>query len=138
MEMDIQPFGTALAAAGGQGSSTAVLAGIVIVVVLALAYWFFLRRRGSKAGSANAVQDTSGCAALAAGVLSAVGGRGNIAGCDYCATRLRLVIRDYTKVDEKAVKAAGAAGVIRPDKNTCQIILGNRTKAVYDELKKLL
>lgn len=138
MEMEFQPFGTALAAAGGQGSSTAVLVGIAVVVVLALVYWFFIRKRGSKAAGADAVQDTSGCAELAAGVLSAVGGKGNIAACDYCSTRLRLVIRDYTKVDEKAVKAAGAAGVIRPDKNTCQIICGNRTKAVYDELKKLL
>ena len=41
-------------------------------------------------------------------------------------------------VDEKAVKAAGAAGVIRPDKTTCQVIIGTKVQFVYDELKKML
>ncbi len=52
--------------------------------------------------------------------------------------RLRFTIKDYTAVDEKAVKAAGAAGVIRPDKNTCQVIIGTKVQFVYDELKKML
>ena len=42
------------------------------------------------------------------------------------------------KVDEKAVKAAGAAGVIRPSKNACQVIIGTKVQFVYDELKKML
>ena len=56
----------------------------------------------------------------------------------YCATRLRFTIKDYTQVDEKAVKAAGAAGVIRPDKTTCQVVIGTKVQFVYDELKKML
>ena len=46
--------------------------------------------------------------------------------------------RDDTAVDEKAVKAVGAAGVIRPDKTTCQVIIGTKVQFVYDELKKML
>ncbi len=76
--------------------------------------------------------------AIAAGVLKAVGGKENIAKADYCTTRLRLAIKDYTQIDEKAVKAAGAAGVIRPDKNTCQVVIGTKVQFVYDELKKML
>ena len=34
--------------------------------------------------------------------------------------------------------AAGAAGVIRPDKTTCQVIIGTKVQFVYDELKKML
>ena len=41
-------------------------------------------------------------------------------------------------MDEKAVKAAGAAGVIRPDKSTCQVVIGTKVQFVYDELKKML
>ena len=75
---------------------------------------------------------------VASGVLAAVGGKGNIKSVEYCATRLRFEIKDYTAVDEKAVKAAGAAGVVRPSKNACQVIIGPKVQFVYDELKKML
>ena len=75
---------------------------------------------------------------VASKVLAAVGGKDNVAQVDCCATRLRFEIKDYTAVDEKAVKAAGAAGVIRPTKNTCQVIIGTKVQFVYDELKKML
>ena len=38
----------------------------------------------------------------------------------------------------KEIKAAGAAGVIRPSKTTCQVIIGPKVQFVYDEVKKLL
>ena len=44
--------------------------------------------------------------AIATGVLAAVGGKENITGADYCATRLRLEVKDSSAVNEKAVKAA--------------------------------
>ena len=75
---------------------------------------------------------------VAAGVLAAVGGKENVKNVEYCATRLRFEIKDYTAVDEKAVKNAGAAGVVRPSKNACQVIIGPKVQFVYDELKKML
>ena len=75
---------------------------------------------------------------VASGVLAAIGGKGNVKNVEYCATRLRFEIKDYTAVDEKAVKAAGAAGVVRPSKNACQVIIGPKVQFVYDELKKML
>lgn len=76
--------------------------------------------------------------AIAQGVLAGIGGKGNVANVDYCATRLRFEIKDYTTVDEKAIKKAGAAGVIRPSKNACQVVIGPKVQFVYDELKKML
>ncbi len=76
--------------------------------------------------------------AIASGVLAAIGGKGNVANVDYCATRLRFEVKDSTAVDEKAVKAAGAAGVIRPSKTACQVVIGPKVQFVYDELKKML
>ena len=75
---------------------------------------------------------------IASGVLKAIGGKGNVANVDYCATRLRFEVKDSSAVDEKAVKAAGAAGVIRPSKNSCQVVIGPKVQFVYDELKKML
>lgn len=76
--------------------------------------------------------------AIASGVLAGIGGKGNVASVDYCATRLRFDIKDYTAVNEKAIKTAGAAGVIRPNKTTCQVVIGPKVQFVYDELKKML
>ena len=75
---------------------------------------------------------------VASAVLAAIGGKENVKDVGYCATRLRFEVLDNAKVDEKAVKAAGAAGVIRPSKNACQVIIGTKVQFVYDELKKML
>ena len=75
---------------------------------------------------------------VASAVLAAIGGKENVKDVGYCATRLRFEVLDNAKVDEKAVKAAGAAGVIRPRKNACQVIIGTKVQFVYDELKKML
>lgn len=76
--------------------------------------------------------------AVAAAVLAAVGGKENIKGADYCATRLRLEVVDGSKIDEKAVKAAGAAGMIRPSADAAQVVIGPKVQFVYDEFKKML
>ena len=49
----------------------------------------------------------------------------------------RLEVKDTTKVNEKAIKAAGVAGVIRPGKTSVQVIIGTQVQFVADEFKKL-
>ena len=92
----------------------------------------------AEAAEANITLANNDFTAIAAGVLAAVGGKDNVANVDYCATRLRFEIKDHTAVDEKAVKKAGAAGVIRPSKTACQVVIGPKVQFVYDELKKML
>ena len=92
----------------------------------------------AEAAEANITLANNDFTAIASGVLSAIGGKENVANVDYCATRLRFEVKDSTAVNEKAVKAAGAAGVIRPSKNACQVVIGPQVQFVYDELKKML
>ena len=70
-------------------------------------------------------------------VLEGIGGKENVTSIDNCITRLRLEIKDYTKVDEKKIKSAGVAGVIRPGKTSIQVIIGTQVQHVADEFKKL-
>ncbi len=74
---------------------------------------------------------------MARAVLRGLGGAGNILSIDNCITRLRLEIRDMAKVDENAIRAAGAAGVIRPGKNALQVVIGTTVQFVADEMKAL-
>lgn len=70
-------------------------------------------------------------------ILEGVGGKENVTSIDNCITRLRLEIKDYTKVDEKKIKSAGVAGVIRPGQKSVQVIVGTKVQFVADEFKKL-
>ena len=70
-------------------------------------------------------------------VLEGIGGKENVTSIDNCITRLRLEIKDYTKVDEKTIKSEGVAGVIRPGKTSVQVIIGTQVQHVADEFKKL-
>lgn len=71
-------------------------------------------------------------------ILEGLGGKGNIKEIDYCATRLRTDINEYTLVNEKMIKSANVAGVIRPSRSTVQVIVGPKVQFVYDEIRRLM
>ena len=74
---------------------------------------------------------------IAAKILEGVGGKENITSIDNCVTRLRLEIKDQAKVNEKVIKSAGVSGVIRPGKNSLQVIVGTQVQFVADDFKEL-
>ncbi|HJC88653.1 MAG TPA: PTS transporter subunit EIIC [Candidatus Eisenbergiella intestinigallinarum] len=86
----------------------------------------------------SAVLANNDYTAVAKTVLEGLGGKENVTSLDNCITRLRLEIKDYTKVDEKKIKSAGIAGVIRPSKTSVQVIVGTKVQFVADEMKKML
>ena len=75
--------------------------------------------------------------AIAKQILAGCGGKENIASIDNCVTRLRLEVKDMTQVDDKAIKAAGVAGVIKPGKTAVQVIVGTKVQFVADAFSEL-
>lgn len=75
---------------------------------------------------------------VASVILEGLGGKENVKSLENCITRLRLEIKDQSVVDEKKIKSAGVAGVIRPGKNSIQVIVGTKVQFVADEMKKML
>ncbi len=67
-------------------------------------------------------------------ILSAIGGKENLASAAHCATRLRLVIADNNKADKKTLENIdGVKGVFEAS-GQLQIIIGTGTvNKVYDE-----
>lgn len=65
----------------------------------------------------------------------ALGGAANLAAVDACTTRLRLTIRDPSVVDEAALKALGARGVVRPSPDALQVVLGPQADQVAGEIR---
>jgi glucose-like phosphotransferase system IIB component len=68
--------------------------------------------------------------------LAALGGKANIKEIGACITRLRLTLNVEDAIDEKAMKAIGATGVMRMGKNV-QVVVGFEAEQIADEMKKL-
>ena len=71
-------------------------------------------------------------------ILEGLGGKENVTSVDNCITRLRIEVKDYTAVDEKKIKSAGVAGIIRPSKTSVQVVIGPKVQFVADEVNKLM
>lgn len=67
--------------------------------------------------------------------LTALGGSANLASIGACTTRLRLVVADQALVDEAALKALGAMGIIRPSDRAVQVIVGPIADQVAEEIR---
>ena len=50
----------------------------------------------------------------------------------------RIEVKDGTQVNEKKIKAAGVAGVMRPSQTAIQVIIGTKVQFVADEMAKML
>ena len=74
---------------------------------------------------------------IASVILNGLGGKDNVTSIDNCITRLRLEVKDQTLVNDKIIKSAGVAGVIRPSKTSVQVVVGTKVQFVADEFKKL-
>ena len=75
--------------------------------------------------------------AIAKKILEGCGGKENITSIDNCITRLRLEVKDITLVNDKVIKSAGVAGVIKPGKTSVQVIIGTKVQFVADAFTKL-
>ena len=69
-------------------------------------------------------------------VLAVIGGFENITSVDACITRLRITVRDKTKVYKPQLKALGAAGVLEVGDNM-QAIFGTRAEILKGEILEM-
>lgn len=70
-------------------------------------------------------------------IIDALGGADNIEQIEACATRLRTVVLDPTVVDEKALKAAGAYGVLASG-TVLQVIVGGEADGLAMDINDII
>ena len=92
------------------------------------------RERGEVAEAATA--STGGARGEA--FVAALGGVANLVSVDACTTRLRLIVADQSVVDDAALSALGARGIIRPSENAAQVVLGPVADLVAEEIRGTL
>jgi PTS system N-acetylglucosamine-specific IIB component len=70
-------------------------------------------------------------------IVEGLGGADNIIDIEPCITRLRTEVEDPRKVDEKALKAAGAHGVLATG-NVVQVVVGPQADNIASDIEELL
>lgn len=70
-------------------------------------------------------------------ILAALGGADNIIEIEGCITRLRCELNDGSLVNEAALKAAGAMGVVRAG-SVVQVIVGPEADTIAQDIEDLL
>jgi PTS system N-acetylglucosamine-specific IIB component len=70
-------------------------------------------------------------------IVEALGGAGNIVEIEPCATRLRTEVSDPAKVDDAALKAAGAYGVMRSGR-VVQVVVGPEADTIASDIEDIL
>lgn len=73
----------------------------------------------------------------ASAIVAGLGGKDNLEEVDCCATRLRVTVKDGSRVDEAALKATGAHGVILRG-NGVQVIYGPHVTIIRNEVEEIL
>lgn len=90
------------------------------------------RKNGEGQGAAESEED-----ALSRTICQGLGGKKNISDVDCCATRLRCTVHKAELVNDAALKATGASGVVHKG-NGVQIIYGPRVTVIKSNLEDYL
>ncbi|WP_193612471.1 glucose PTS transporter subunit EIIB [Nocardioides lijunqiniae] len=70
-------------------------------------------------------------------ILAGLGGAGNVVEIEPCITRLRTEVKDGGLVDEKALRAAGAHGVMQSG-TVVQVVVGPEADNLADDIEDLM
>ncbi len=118
-----------------------------IGAVYALLYYglfrFFIRRfdlttPGREKGEVAETATQWAGSARGNAFVTALGGAANLVSVDACTTRLRLIVADQRAIDDTALSALGARGIIRPSEKATQVVLGPIADLVAEEIRGAL
>jgi len=69
-------------------------------------------------------------------ILAGLGGADNVVDIEACITRLRTEVSDPARVDEAALRAAGAMGVVRSG-TIVQVVVGPEADNLAEDIEDL-
>lgn len=70
-------------------------------------------------------------------VLAGLGGSDNIISMEPCVTRIRVQLHDRSKLDEPALKQAGAHGVMKMG-DAIQVVMGTKSDNIEGEMRRIM
>jgi N-acetylglucosamine PTS system EIIB component len=70
-------------------------------------------------------------------ILAGLGGKNNVVEIEACITRLRTEVEDASLVDQGALKAAGAMGVVASG-TVIQVVVGPEADNIAEDIEDLM
>ncbi|MCK5788641.1 MAG: PTS glucose/sucrose transporter subunit IIB [Chlamydiia bacterium] len=92
---------------------------------------------GTDSTTAKVAKGSNKYTADATAILKAVGGKSNVKELGNCATRLRFVLKDNTKVNAADIKKTKAMGQMKVT-GGYQVIMGPTVEMFADEIHSLM
>lgn len=134
-----------------------VIVGLVYAVVYYLVFYFMItkmdlktpgresdseepklyRRSDVDEAKAEKASGGKGKNTISALILKGLGEKSNLSDLDCCATRLRVTVKDASKVDDSMLKASGASGIIKKG-NGIQVIYGPQVAVIKSNLEDFI
>lgn len=121
--------------------------GLALAVIYYFGFRFVIRKFNlmtpGREEDTGEVEDTNTAAVSRTGddlprnILSALGGKENIAHLDACITRLRVEVKDKSGVDKTRLKKLGASGVLEVGNNV-QAIFGTRSDTIKSQIQDVI
>jgi PTS system N-acetylglucosamine-specific IIC component len=135
-------FDFLLSAGKGHNALLVLPVGLAYFAVYYGMFTFFIRKydlmtlgREETPIAAESASSSGAGSERARAFVSALGGAGNLISIDACTTRLRLQVADNGRVDEAALRALGARGLIKPAAGSVQVVLGPQADMVAEEMR---
>ena len=122
-----------------------IVLGLVFFVVYYFVFLFVIKafnlktpgREESEEEKAEAIKVKTTNSELAETLVGLLGGADNIVEVDNCTTRLRLKVKDSANIKDSEIKKL-VPGVLKPSKESVQVIIGPHVEFVATELKRIL
>ncbi|RLA60349.1 MAG: PTS sugar transporter, partial [Epsilonproteobacteria bacterium] len=109
--------------------------GLVFALIYFFASYYTIKLFKLKIFEENDDEETLTNDDEALAFIEALGGKENIVDTDACITRLRMSVKDSSILEDSVFTALGAKGVIRPSKESIQIVLGTKAERVAEKIK---
>ena len=127
-----------------RGMETKWVINVIIGLIYAVIYFFVFRwaivkfniKTPGREDETDVVDDSEEVTELGTAIMDALGGKDNIVEIDNCISRLRLVLKDTSKVDEKLLKKTGSLGLIKVSDTQVQVVYGAKVEKAAAELKR--
>ena len=122
-----------------------IVLGLVFFVIYYFVFLFVIKafnlktpgREESEEEKEETVKVNTSNAALAESLATYLGGADNVVEVDNCTTRLRLKVKDSSKIQDTEIKKL-VPGLLKPSKEAVQVIIGPHVEFVATELKRIL
>ena len=127
-----------------RGPQTKWLLNVVIGLIYAMIYFFVFKwaivkfniKTPGREDETDEVVDTDEVTELGNSIMDALGGKENILEIDNCISRLRLVLKDTSIVNDALLKRTGSLGIIKINENNIQVVYGTKVEKAAAELKR--